>query len=93
LGTPVPVAGKTIISVALPGVVINTATALLFLSGHKSDLNIKGEFLHIASNAGVSAGVVIVGVHISFRRTGNSDFFGIVVDAVQDCMGLPFHYG
>jgi cobalt-zinc-cadmium efflux system protein len=64
LGVPVPVAGKTIIFVALIGVVINTATALLFLSGRKSDLNIRGAFLHMVADAGVSAGVVIAGVAI-----------------------------
>ena len=66
LGVPVPVAGKTVIFVALAGVVINTATALLFFSGRKSDLNIKGAFLHMAADAGVSAGVVIAGVAILF---------------------------
>jgi len=63
---PVPVAGKTIIFVALVGVVINTVTALLFFSGRKSDLNIRGAFLHMAADAGVSAGVVIAGVAILF---------------------------
>jgi len=66
LGSPVPVAGKTIIFVALAGVVINTATALLFFSGRKGDLNIRGAFLHMAADAGVSAGVVIAGVAIHF---------------------------
>jgi len=63
---PVPVAGKTIIFVALVGVVINTATALLFLSGRKRDLNIRGAFLHMVADAGVSAGVVIAGAAILF---------------------------
>jgi cobalt-zinc-cadmium efflux system protein len=66
LGAPVPVAGKTVIFVALVGVLINTATALLFLSGRKSDLNIRGAFLHMAADAGVSAGVVIAGIAIIF---------------------------
>jgi cobalt-zinc-cadmium efflux system protein len=61
---PSPVAGKTIIIVAAIGVVINTATALLFLSGRKSDLNIRGAFLHMAADAGVSLGVVIAGIFI-----------------------------
>jgi cobalt-zinc-cadmium efflux system protein len=61
---PSPVAGKTIIMVAAIGVVINTATALLFLSGRKKDLNIRGAFLHMAADAGVSAGVVLAGVFI-----------------------------
>jgi len=59
-----PVAGKTIMIVAAIGVVINTATALLFLSGRKQDLNIRGAFLHMAADAGVSAGVVLAGVVI-----------------------------
>ena len=58
---PSPVAGRTIIIVAAIGVVINTATALLFLSGRKKDLNIRGAFLHMAADAGVSAGVVLAG--------------------------------
>lgn len=61
---PPPVAGKTIIIVAAIGVFINTATALLFLSGRKKDLNIRGAFLHMAADAGVSAGVVGAGVVI-----------------------------
>jgi len=61
---PSPVAGKTVIIVAAIGVVINTATAFLFLSGRKEDLNIRGAFLHMAADAGVSAGVVLAGVVI-----------------------------
>jgi len=61
---PSPVAGKTVIIVAAIGVIINTATALLFLSGRKKDLNIRGAFLHMAADAGVSAGVVVAGVVI-----------------------------
>jgi cobalt-zinc-cadmium efflux system protein len=56
-----PVAGKTVIWVAAVGVVINTATALLFMSGRKGDLNIRGAFLHMAADAAVSAGVVVAG--------------------------------
>jgi cobalt-zinc-cadmium efflux system protein len=48
------------------GVVINTATALLFYSGRKDDLNIKGAFLHMAADAAVSLGVVIVGLLLTF---------------------------
>ena len=64
MSDPLPVAGKTIIIVAAIGVVINTATALLFLSGRKQDLNIRGAFMHMAADAGVSAGVVLAGVVI-----------------------------
>jgi cobalt-zinc-cadmium efflux system protein len=62
--SPVSIEGKTIIVVAFVGVLINTATALLFLEGRKKDLNIRGAFLHMAGDAGVSLGVVIAGILI-----------------------------
>ncbi len=65
LGSPVPVDGMTIMVVAAIGVVINTATALLFMAGRKDDLNIKGAFLHMAADAAVSAGVVVSGLLIA----------------------------
>lgn len=52
------------IVVAAAGVIINLATALLFVRGRKGDLNIRGAYLHMAADAGVSAGVVIAGVLI-----------------------------
>jgi cobalt-zinc-cadmium efflux system protein len=61
---PKPVAGMVIMVVAAIGVVINTATALLFVSGQKHDLNIRGAFLHMAADAAVSLGVVIAGIII-----------------------------
>jgi cobalt-zinc-cadmium efflux system protein len=59
-------AGKTIMIVAAIGVVINTVTALLFVSGKDHDLNIRGAFLHMAADAAVSLGVVIAGALILF---------------------------
>lgn len=59
--TPAPVAGTTVIIVAVIGIIINTITALLFMSGGKQDLNIRGAFLHMAGDALVSVGVVIAG--------------------------------
>ena len=59
---PVPVATVTVIWVALGGIVINTATALLFLRGREQDLNVRGAFLHMAADAAVSLGVVLAGV-------------------------------
>ncbi len=62
---PEPIVGKQIMIVAAIGVVINTLTALLFMKGQKDDLNIKGAFLHMMADAGVSLGVVIAGLVIS----------------------------
>ena len=53
--------GVTIMLVAGVGIVINTATALLFMRGRNSDLNVRAAFLHMAADALVSAGVVIAG--------------------------------
>ena len=53
--------GVTIMAVAGIGIVINTATALLFMRGRDSDLNIRGAFMHMAADALVSAGVVVAG--------------------------------
>lgn len=51
----------TIMAVAGVGIVVNTATALLFMRGRAHDLNIRGAFLHMAADALVSAGVVLAG--------------------------------
>jgi cobalt-zinc-cadmium efflux system protein len=61
---PEPAGGLIIIVVATVGIVVNAATAFLFISGRKSDLNIKGAFLHMASDALVALGVVIAGAVI-----------------------------
>ena len=61
---PAQVEGTVMIWVAGVGIVINGATALLFASGRKTDLNIRGAFLHMAADALVSLGVVGAGVAI-----------------------------
>ena len=61
LQSPQPVAGVTIMVVAGIGIVVNAATALLFMRGREKDLNIRGAFLHMAADALVSAGVVVAG--------------------------------
>jgi len=61
LGKSEAISGETVIWVAAVGIVINTISALLFLSGSKKDINKKGAFVHLAADAGVSLGVVISG--------------------------------
>jgi cobalt-zinc-cadmium efflux system protein len=61
-----PVASGTVIVVAGIGVLVNTLTALLFMSGSKLDLNVRGAYLHMAADAAVSLGVVVGGILISF---------------------------
>lgn len=60
-GSPEPIAGKTVMIIATIGILINGITAWLFASGAKDDINLRGAFLHMASDALVSAGVVVAG--------------------------------
>jgi cobalt-zinc-cadmium efflux system protein len=61
LRQPEPVAELTVMVVASIGILINGATAWLFASGRKDDLNIRGAYLHMAADAAVSLGVVLAG--------------------------------
>jgi cobalt-zinc-cadmium efflux system protein len=61
LQSPPSADGMTIVVIAAIGVVVNGATAALFISGRKSDMNIRGAFLHMAADALVSLGVVAAG--------------------------------
>jgi cation diffusion facilitator family transporter len=56
---PADVAGWTVVLVATLGIVVNGGTALLFMRGRHGDLNIRGAYLHMAADAGVSLGVVV----------------------------------
>ena len=64
MSQPEPVQSGTVIWVAAIGVVVNTASALLFMAGRKKDLNLNGAFLHMAADAAVSLGVVLAGLGI-----------------------------
>ena len=61
MSAPQPVAGYTVMVVAAIGIAVNLGTALLFMRGGDDDMNIRGAYLHMASDALVSAGVVVVG--------------------------------
>ncbi|WP_127848443.1 cation diffusion facilitator family transporter [Lacticaseibacillus hulanensis] len=59
---PEAVPANTVMLVAGIGILINGGTALLFMSGRHGDLNVRGAFLHMAADAGVSVGVVLAGL-------------------------------
>jgi cobalt-zinc-cadmium efflux system protein len=61
---PTEVAANTVVWVSAVGILVNTVTALMFVSGRKGDLNIRGAFLHMAADAAISAGVVVAGFAI-----------------------------
>lgn len=56
--------GSTIVWVAAIGVLINSISALMFMAGRKRDVNLNGAFMHLASDAAVSLGVVVTGLGI-----------------------------
>ncbi|MCC3153398.1 cation diffusion facilitator family transporter [Hymenobacter sp. BT770] len=58
---PAPVNGQTVMLLAGLGIVINGFTAWLFRHGQKSDVNVRGAYLHMLTDALVSAGVVLGG--------------------------------
>jgi len=58
-GAPEPTNSNVVMWVAAIGIVINAATAAMFLRGRDEDLNIHAAFLHMAADAAVSLGVVI----------------------------------
>ncbi|GGA58959.1 cation diffusion facilitator family transporter [Sphingomonas psychrolutea] len=98
---PSPVSGTTVMIVAAIGIVINTATALLFMRGRKGDLNIRAAFLHMAADAGISAGVVIAGLLIvltgqSWIDPVTSIVLGVIVaigtwGLLRDSVNLSLH--
>jgi cobalt-zinc-cadmium efflux system protein len=59
--SPRPAEARTMISVALIGVVVNTVAALLFMKDGKKDLNLGSAFLHLASDAVLALGVAVAG--------------------------------
>ena len=66
LFAPEPVATCPMLWVAALGIVINSATALMFMRGRHRDLNVRGAFLHMAGDAAVSLGVVAAALLIGW---------------------------
>ncbi len=98
---PEPVAGGTIIIVAAIGILINGLTALMFMRGRHNDLNIRGAYLHLMADAGVSAGVVIAGIAILYTDLNWIDpvaslLIGVIIlvgtwGLLRDSMKMSLH--
>lgn len=63
---PAPVQSGLIMAVAGIGFIINLGTALMFMKDQHSDLNVRGAYLHMMADAGVSLGVVAAGAAMMF---------------------------
>jgi cobalt-zinc-cadmium efflux system protein len=66
LGAPPPVAGRTVMAVAAVGIVLNGISAWMLHAGSHGDLNRRSAYIHMLSDAAVSAGVVLAGLAIVF---------------------------
>ncbi len=65
---PQPVEGGLVAIVAGIGIAINLASAFFFFRNKEHDLNTKGAYLHLMTDALVSLGVVVSGLIISFTK-------------------------
>lgn len=94
---PGTVATSTIIWVAAIGTVINLVSALLFMSGREQDLNVRGAFIHMLADAGVSLGVVVAGIAIQVTGLSLLDpvvsliIAGIIFWSTWDLLRNAFH--
>jgi cobalt-zinc-cadmium efflux system protein len=91
MGETPPLDGGWIAAVATVGILVNAATALLFLKTKDHDINVKGAYLHMAADALVSLGVVVSGLLILFTGWTGADTvmsFVIIVVIVLGTWGL-----
>ena len=65
---PRPIEGGVVAIVAGIGIIINLASAFLFFRNKEHDLNTKGAYLHLLTDALVSVGVVVAGLVIRYTN-------------------------
>lgn len=65
---PEPLPGKVIAIIAVIGILINGVSAFMFFRNNKKDINVRAAFLHLASDALVSFGLVVGGIMIYFTQ-------------------------
>lgn len=91
LSAPREVAGFTVMAVAAAGIAVNAGTAAMFMAGRKTDLNLRSAFVHMASDAALSAGVVaaaLVMVRTGWRWLDPAVSLAIVVAIVAGTWAL-----
>ena len=65
---PEPLPGITVAIIAGIGIFVNGISAMLFFKDKEKDINVKAAFLHLASDALVSFGLVLGGILIYFTK-------------------------
>lgn len=81
--TPSGIHEVPVMVVAGIGILVNAATAMLFMKGSKQDLNLRAAFLHLAYDAAISAGVVVTAAAVLVTGWTRLDpFVGLVIVGV-----------
>ncbi len=83
---PTPVVAGLVALVAGAGLIVNGATAMLFMRGREGDLNLRSAFTHMAADAALSAGVLVAALII--MRTGASWLDPLVSLAIVGVIGF-----
>jgi cobalt-zinc-cadmium efflux system protein len=68
LFNPEPLPGFTIAGIAAAGIVVNSVTAFMFSKNKEKDINVKGAYLHLLTDALVSFALVIGGIVIYYTK-------------------------
>ncbi len=84
---PQPVASTTVMVVAALAVVVNGLSAWLLSRGSKSDINVRGAFLHMLGDAGVSVAVIAAAGGIMLHRLAMARPGGKPPDRGRDPVG------
>ncbi|MXS78820.1 cation transporter [Nitrosomonas sp. JL21] len=63
---PPAIAEMTVVLVSIIGILINGLSAFLFMKDSKNDINIRGAYLHMAADAGISFSVMLSGIGMMF---------------------------
>jgi cobalt-zinc-cadmium efflux system protein len=83
LAAPPPVAGRTVMTVAAVGIVLNGISAWLLHAGSHGDLNRRSAYIHMLGDAAVSGGVLLAGLLIVFTGWNRLDpIVSLVIVAV-----------
>ncbi len=91
---PQPLPGTTIAVIAAIGIFINGISAFTLFRNKEKDINVKAAFLHLASDAVVSLGLVVGGIIIYFTHLYWIDpLLSLIICGVNHCKYMEFAEG
>nr|MBA3673069.1 cation transporter [Gemmatimonadaceae bacterium] len=85
ISSPPDVAGGTVMSIAAGGLVINLLGMWVLSGGREANLNVRGAWLHVATDALGSVGTIIAGAAVAFLGWAWADPAASVAIALLVC--------